>query len=113
MLYQDWKCYNGAVNHMWRFYCQKRDAAVTDLTEASRNAWFACNRVYYDLSPAEQDVVMQFYSAPYDSRTKDGSAQAIAQRNGMTEDDVRDIISKAVQNVAIARGLADRPRNGR
>jgi len=91
---------------MWRFYIQKPNATIDEMSPSSRLAWFACYRVYTRLLPNDQETVTEYYSIPWENRTADPVSTAAKILN-RTEQDVRRVIDNAVRMAAIERGLAD------
>lgn len=93
---------------MMRFYFNKPDAKVTEMSPASREAWIACHRVVQNLPEQELAVITAYYRADRSMISKPGFLKQIADENGITWKTLFRTIDKVSRLVIIERGLADR-----
>lgn len=90
---------------MLRFYFKKPDAKVNEMSRASLEAWMACHRVIENLDDRKKAVLQMYFSENWQDKAR--HIQNVADQNGMTTEEIKQIISMVLRLVAMERGLAD------
>lgn len=103
---ESWRNCRELARHMWRFYCYNRSPTVDEMSDASYQAWAACNTVWGRLRPSEQEIVDMYHKAP--KCCQQNAVNRYARSKGITTEYILSVINNAWKEAAIERGIADR-----
>lgn len=104
---QHWRWSETLARHAWRWYLNRPDVTVNQMTRASHEAWIACNTVYNRLRASEREILQLYFHTGNDPSEAAETLRKWAHDNGTEVWRMMRVIKAAYRMWAIERGLAD------